>query len=138
MIRKNEDLETRLREWKDEYGGGRYENLGYPTKSSLQNAIIYHGPAPQGLNPRGVQLNTAADQVEEAVQLLERQKDGFKPGRVLRVEYWMGDRADEDKLDALRRIGLGMSRAGYYQALKIAKVHVAATLRIPFSELAES
>lgn len=137
MTRKNDELERRLKEWKEEYAGGRYEDLGYPSKSSIQTAITYHGPAPQGLNPRGIQLNTKADQVENAVQELERQKDGFKPGRVLRVEYWKWNSAEEERLDALRRIGLPMSRAGYFQALKLAKVYVAGRLGIPFSEARE-
>ena len=127
--RHEDELERRLREWASEYMGGRHEDIGWPGKSSLATAIKYHGPAPQGLNPRST-LDTDADEVEAAVQALEQQRDGYRAGRVLRAEYWMPSAADVSRLQLLERIGLRMSRATYYQQLRIARVHVAAWLRI--------
>lgn len=128
-------FEARLREWAREYSGGRYENIGWPDKSWLYNAIKYQGRTPQGCGDV-VYVGTPADDVEKSVVELERQKDGYKPGRVLRAEYWMPSAPEEMKLQALRRIGLPMSRAGYYQCVMVAKVHVASSLRMPFSEVA--
>ena len=132
-MRRSVELEQRLTEWADEYRGSRYENLGYPSRSWLQNAIVYHGPAPQGLNPRGNGEHTPADDVEEAVQALEKQQGGNRAGTVLRAEYWMIRAPEEEKLRALRQIGLQMSRATFYDELWVARVHVAAWLRIPAS-----
>ena len=129
------ELEKRLRDWADEYAGGRYENIGWSGQSWLATMIKYRGGAPQGLG-EVVYLNTDADKVEEAVAALETTRDGYKPGRVVRAEYWMSHAPEEQKLQALRQLGLPMSRAGYYLYLKQAKIHVAAWLRIPLSEAA--
>lgn len=126
----DDQLELRLRDWAREYMGGRYEDIGWPSTSSLAQLIKYHGPAPQGLHPRST-LDTEADEVEMAVQALEAQRDGYRAGRVLRAEYWMPNAAEVSRLQALGRTGLSMSRATYYQQLRIARVHVAAWLRLP-------
>lgn len=130
----NKDLEVRLESWADEYGGGRYERIGWPGRSWLATAMKYHGRAPQGLSVEAVVIGTPADEVERAVEALERSADGYKPGRVLRAEYWMRNAPEEQKLQALRAAGLPMSRQGYYGYLKLARFHVAAWLRIPVSD----
>lgn len=130
----NKELERRLLEWTGEYSGGRYENLGYPSRSWLATAIKYRGRAPEGMSAQVVQIGTPADEVETGVVALERSKDGYKPGRVLRAEYWMTRAPEEQKLQALRAMGLPMSREGFYIHLRLAKFHIAAWLRLPISE----
>lgn len=132
-MRRSQELEIRLREWAEEYPNSRYESLGYPSKSSVHTMMIYKGPAPAGLNPRGLKDKTPADEVEEAVCSLEKQRDGFRAAQVLRLEYRSGDMDVSDKLRRLKRIGIGMSRALFYDELWVARVHVAAWLRIPAS-----
>lgn len=132
-MRRSQELEIRLKEWADEYPNSRYENIGYPSKSSIHTLMTFHGPAPTGLNPRGLKDKTPADEVEEAVRSLEKQRDGFRAAQVLRLEYRSNDMDMEEKLRKLRRIGLGMSRARFYDELWVARVHVAAWLRISAS-----
>lgn len=129
----SKELEARLQGWAAEYSGGRYDYIGWPSKSWLANAILYRGRTPAGVSAQIVALGTPADEVEAAVSFLERAADGFRPGRVLRAEYYMSDAPEEHKLHALRAIGLPMSRAGYYQYLSRARFHVAGWLRLPIS-----
>lgn len=126
-------LRARLEGWAAEYAGGRYEHVGWPGKSSLATAMKYHGPAPSGL-AEVVQIDTPGDEVEGYVRELERARDGFRPGRVLRCEYWMADAPEEGKLQALRNMGLPMSRQGYYGYLKQARFYVAGRLGLPVSD----
>jgi hypothetical protein len=132
-MRRSAELELRLTEWADAYRGGKYEDIGYPSRSWLYNAMLYQGPSPQGLHPRGVRDKTPADEVEEAVMHLEKQQGGFRAGRVLRAEYWMRHASEEQKLRALRYTGFNMGRVTYYDQLWVARVHVAAWLHIPAS-----
>lgn len=129
-------LEARLLDWAHEYAGGKYEHNGWSSRNWLANMMEYGGRAPDGLRGNVVSIGTPADDVEEAVKALESIDGGFKPGRVLRAEYWMAHSAEESRLQHLRAIGLPMSRAGYYMHLKTAKVHVAAWLRIGFDKAA--
>lgn len=128
------ELDARLEDWAFEYAGGRYEHNGWPGRSWLSNAMKYLGRTPQGLSKAIVTIGTPADEVEAAVVALEKAKEGFKPGRVLRCEYWMPDIPEEMKMQALRAIGLPMSRAGYYIYLSRGRFHVAGWLRLPISE----
>lgn len=128
-MRRDDELENRLRAWADDYRGGKYEDIGYPSTSSIATLMTYHGPAPQGLHPRSV-LCSETDEVESAVQALEHRDDGYRAARVLRCEYWMPDSAERARMQALSRVGLHMSRATYYTQLRIARVHVAGWLRL--------
>lgn len=129
------ELDARLSDWAREYAGSRYEHTGWPSRNWLAAMIEYGGRMGSG-GPRVV-IGTAADDVEKAVAELERTKDGYRPGRVLRCEYWMPNAAEEQRLQALRAIGLSMSRAGYYLYLGRAKFYIAGVLRLPVSELIE-
>ncbi|WP_440984924.1 hypothetical protein ACQHIH_16060 [Xanthomonas sontii] len=133
----NKELEIRLCGWASEYAGGRYENVGWPGRSWLHTLVKYHGKAPDGVIGEVVTLGTPADEVEKAVERLERTKDGFKPGRVLRAEYWMPNAPEEQKLQSLRAMGLPMSRQGYYGYLKCAKFYVAAAIGVDVGEIIE-
>lgn len=130
-MHKSAELEARLKGWADEYAVGF--SISYPSRSWLYDAMVFKGPAPQGLNPRSSTERTPADEVEAAVLELERQQIGFRIGRALRAEYWLGDAKEGLKLAALEKIGLKMSRSKYYDYVWMGRVHVAAWLHIPAS-----
>jgi hypothetical protein len=131
-MRKSSDLEFRLAEWAKEYRGGKYDHIGWPSKSTLHAAMVFQGPPPRIAITRGVPITTAGDEVQDAVKALELQPVGERPAAVLRCEYFDPGAAIEHRLQKMRRIGMGCSRADYYQSLRVAKVHVAAWLRIRF------
>lgn len=133
-MRRANDLEQRLIDWGREYGGGRYEEIGWQGLSPLAVLMTYHGPAPQGLNPRGNKDHTPADDVQDAYLALMNQPQGWMPSQVLRLEYTLPGQPVESKLQKLRRIGENVSRVRYYQHLRIARVHVAGWIRLPFSD----
>lgn len=130
-------LEARLTEWGKEYGGSRYDETGWHGVSPLAVLMKYHGRPPQGLNPRRIETNAPADDVERAVRALEHQERGFVAACVLRCEYLMPGQPRESKLGRLRKVGARMDTSRYSQHLRIAKVHVAAWLRLPFDEPVE-
>lgn len=135
-MRRSHDLEQRLVEWGREYGGSRYDEIGWQGRSPLSTAMTYHGPAPQGLNPKSRKDVTPADQVEAAVALLQHQRSGFAPAQVLRIEYTKPGQTVDGKIPQLRRLGVLISsgpsgRARYSQWLLIARVHVGAALGLP-------
>lgn len=64
---------------------------------------------------------------------LQKQMDGFRPAMILRCEYFMADAAEAHKLQRLKAVGLRMSRTTFYDELWVARIHVAAWMRIPAS-----
>ena len=129
--RRATDLEARLSEWGKEYGGGKYESLGNLT-SPLESLMKWHGKPPSGLNQ--VPMCTAADEVQEAVEALATQPQGLIPAMVLRCEYLTPAQPVESKVQRLRKAGENLCRVRYYQHLRIARIHVAGWLHIPFCE----
>lgn len=122
-----ETLDMRLRNWADEYGGGRYENIGYASRNMLQTLIEHRGfvPTSQGYKP--VPINTPADEVESAVISMEA--FGYlRPGRVLRCEYFVRNAHMELKLANLAKIGISIKRPTYYDYLAIARAYVSGQL----------
>ncbi|WP_036114492.1 MULTISPECIES: hypothetical protein [Luteibacter] len=140
-MRRSSDLEARLTEWANEYGGGRHENIGWQGVSPLASVIKYHGRAPEGLNPARVVTNGAADEVEEAVRALGSQRSGVIPAAVLRCEYNAREVGREVRIQRLARVGCRITGTGrgrearYCQHLRTAKVYVAGRLRLPFDEM---
>jgi hypothetical protein len=135
MTRRSTTLESRLTEWAKEYTGYvREASIGWPGASPMAQIMKYHGRAPQGLNPRGVETNTAADEVERAVRALQAQDKGWAPACIIRCEYFEAHEEKHVRLSHLRSIGVIVREVGYSQHLRIAKVHVAAWLRVPFDE----
>ncbi len=132
MSRRATDLESRLIEWGKEYGGGKYE-FASGGGSWLASMMKWHGRPPQGLGY--VATNTAADEVHAAVKALAAQEQGWLPAEVLRCEYWLPGQPVDSKLQKLRRIGDNVSRVRYYQHLRVARVHVAAWLHLPFDSM---
>lgn len=128
-------LEARLIEWAKEYTGYVSESAnGWPGISPMAVIMKYHGRPPQGLNPRRIETNGPADQVELAVRALEAQDKGRIPACILRCEYFASGSTKGVKLSRLKRIGVDVKEVGYSQHLRIAKVHVAAWIRVPFDE----
>jgi len=133
-MRRNDDLEARLKEWGTEYGGGRYEEIGWQGASPLAVMMKYHGRAPDGLTQSTRTDRTPADEVHEAVEALGRQVEGWLPAQVIRIEYWLPGQPVEAKLQKLRRVGSQVSRVRYYQLLRLARIYVAGRLQVAFSE----
>ncbi|MET3654069.1 hypothetical protein [Dyella japonica] len=133
-MRKATTLEARLAEWGKEYGGGRHENIGWLGISPIATLMKYHGRAPQGLNPSRLEVNGSADEVEHAVRALQAQDKGYVPACVLRCEYMATSYTREEKIRSVRKVGASMDNSRYSQHLRMAKIHVAAWLRIPFDE----
>jgi hypothetical protein len=120
-------LEGRLENWAEEYGGGRYEDIGYASRNILQTLIEHKGfiPSSRGFIP--IPIRSMADEVESAVRLMES-LGYFRQGRVIRCEYFIRTAPMEVRLSNLKRIGISTSRAGYYDYLAIAKAFVAGKL----------
>ena len=130
MTRRATTLEARLVEWGREYGGGKYESYIGLGNSPLASMMKWHGRPPTGLG--FVSSNLAADEVQDAIDALEKQPRGRTPSQVIRCEYLTPGKPIDSKLQALRSMGENVSRAKYYEHLRLARVHVAAWLRIPF------
>lgn len=134
-MRRTTMLETRLTEWAKEYTGYVSEaNVGWPGISPMAQIMKYHGRPPQGLNPRRVETKGPADEVEFAVRALQGQEKGWAPACVIRCEYFQAEEEKHRKLALLHAVGVHVREVGYSQYLRIAKVHVAAWLRVPFDE----
>lgn len=132
MSRRSATLEARLVEWGKEYGGGRYEQIGWQGKSPMASLMKWHGRPPDGLGY--VAQRTAADEVDEAVRALAEQPEGRLPAIIVTLEYWLPGQPVESKQQKLRRLGDNVGRVRYYQHLRVARIHIAGWLRIPFSE----
>lgn len=133
-MRRANTLETRLAEWANEYNGRSYDDIGWQGISPMAVIMKYHGRPPQGLNPRRIETNSPGDEVERAVRALEAQERGWTPARVLRCEYFLAHLEKHQRLASLHAIGVRLKEVGYSQHLRIARVHVAAWLRVPFDE----
>lgn len=123
----SKQLESRLVNWAEEYGGGRYENIGYPSRNILQTLIEHQGFMPSARGYIPIPIKSASDEVESAVRLMES-NGYFRPGRVLRCEYFVTHAPMELRLANLLKIGIRTSRSGYYDYLAIAKAFVAGQL----------
>lgn len=122
------ELEARLVAWADEYGGGRYDNIGWSSRNLLQTLIVHGGFVPDAKGVARTPVVTAADEVEAAVKSME-QGGQFKQGRVVRCEYFMPTSALDVKLRAMRAIGLPMSAEEFEAYLIEAKARLRRDLR---------
>lgn len=125
---KNKELEERLVQWGREYGGKDTPRIGWPTQSTLQTMADHHGFAPGSTGFIPIPIRTAADEIEAIVREMEN-LGYFRPGRVLRCDYFHPNMPMEMRLQHLRKIGLPMSKAGYYDYLNVAKAYVHGSLR---------
>lgn len=125
MITEKE-LDAILLAWADEYGGGKYENIGYPSRSYLAR-LMECGHAPVTHGHVHSHRRTQSDDIEKIVSDMEG-SGMYKQGKALRCEYFLARAPEEQKLQNLRAIGCGMSRAGFYQCLREAKAWMIAAL----------
>ncbi|TAA45659.1 hypothetical protein [Pseudoxanthomonas winnipegensis] len=107
-------LKNHLQAWAKAYGGDQFARLGYAADDRLTGAAAVSGDA-------------EADRIEHIVQRLER-VGRWKEARVLRAEFFLPDLPENDRLQRLRRIGLTISRAGYYIYLNAACAYVEGAL----------
>jgi len=131
---RSQQLEDRLKEWAEKYGGSKYENVGWQGISPIANLMKYHGRPPQGLNPGRVETNGAADEVEGAVRALQVQKGGEVLAAVLRCHYFAHGVDRPGQLRRLAKVGHRMATSRFSHHLRAARIHVAAWLHIPFDE----
>lgn len=130
--RRESELERRLHEWAKEWGGGKYRSESEGGGGSwLASMMKWHGRPPSGLGY--VPIDTPADDVQDAVIALGAQNGGWIPACVLRAEYFSAA-PKQEKLRRLGSIGMPMDESRYSRHLRVAKVHVAAWLRIPFKD----
>lgn len=122
-----EELSDLLHQWRKEYGQG-----GMPKESSvnwLQTVIDHKGFKPSGGGYRSIPLNSVADGVEDAVKMLQSTPGFFKTAMVLRA-YYLGPAGltEDDRIGRLRRLGIGMSRAKYYELVRLGRACLMLTL----------
>lgn len=120
-------LEARLVGWADEYGGGRYENVGWHSRNLLQTLIEHKGFIPNSAGYIPIPIRSAADEVERMVREMEA-GDLYRHARVIRCDYFLPGLTVDMRLQNMRRIGLPMSRAGYYDLLAQAKQYLRGAL----------
>ncbi|SDX52404.1 hypothetical protein [Lysobacter enzymogenes] len=120
-------LESRLRNWAEEYGGSKYANVGWPGQNMIQTLVEHKGFVPDSRGFIPVPIRSQADEVETVVREME-QGDYMRQAKVLRCDYFHPGMAIDARLYAMRRIGLGISRTAYYDLLAQAKAMVAGAL----------
>ena len=120
-------VEARLVDWAREYGGGRYEAIGWSTGPHILAKLIeFGGFMPGSGAPRGTIAMTAADEVEKIVKRLAI---GWPDhALILRCDYFHPGMAMDGRLDLLRRARVKVSKAGYYAKLESAKLYMAGAL----------
>ncbi|TAA18215.1 hypothetical protein EA658_13795 [Pseudoxanthomonas winnipegensis] len=107
-------LKKLLQAWATAYGGEQFARFGYAADDRLAGAALTTGDA-------------EVDRIEQIVQRLER-VGRWKEARVLRAEFFLPDLPENDRLQRLKRIGLTISRAGYYIYLNAACAYVEGAL----------
>lgn len=114
-------LESRLKGWADEYGGSRYEDIGYPRKNMLQTLSDHRGEPPGGGGHQRTLLGTAADEIEQGVQLLVYGKGTLRSAMILRIEYFRPDLPRSEKHRRLTAINCGIAKEGFDEELDKAR-----------------
>lgn len=125
MSRPHTELHDRLTEWARAYGGEQYRREGYATAERIT------------LHPEPPDASAEAREIEQILRAMEA-AGRYREARVLRCEYLLRARPEAERLAALARIGLHMSRGTYYTVLAAAQAFVdgAVTVRrLPESRL---
>lgn len=99
--------EAMLQEWGRMYGGGKYENIGYPSISTIATLIEHRGFRPDSqIAKLCINLDSVADGVEMIVAKLQKQGiDGEAEAHCLRVAYDPASGHEKARLARLRAIG---------------------------------
>lgn len=120
-------VEARLVDWAREYGGGRYEAIGWSTGPHILAKLIeFGGFMPGSGAPRGTIAMTAADEVDRVVKRLAQSWPAH--AAVIRSDYFSPGMAMGSRLEFLRLQGHKMGKSSYYQFLESAKLYVAGAL----------
>lgn len=127
MSARNDELEARLVAWAKEYGEGSGPGIGWSGQNLLQTLVDHRGFVPSSRGYVPVPIHTGADEVETIVRGMEA-AGWFRHGRALRCDYYRPNMAIDARLAMMRRIGLPMSRAGYYDYVAQARAFVAGAL----------
>lgn len=122
----DKELDARLTQWAAEYGGGRYENLGYAGSNTLARLIEHQGFVPDRSDRQSTRFRTPADEIEAHV--VDMAQHGLEvAAKVIRMEYFRARWPIEAKLQRMRRDGAG-SKSAYYVQLRVAKAWLVARL----------
>jgi len=125
------EFEANLVAWGREYGGGRYEDIGYPSRSTIATLVEFHGFRPDAQTAKlCVKLDSPADEIEAAVLRLQTSGiDGEADAHCLRVAYDSSIATERDRLRRLHAIGRriensvmrSIARQRFYERLRRAK-----------------
>lgn len=118
-----ETIEELLTSWAQEYGGGNNPGLDFPSRSPLQTVIDHHGFSPSSAGFIPIPIRTKADEIEIIVREMAT-GEYRKQAHILCCDYFNPGFAIDQRIDILRRAGIQVSRAGYYEGLSIAKAYV--------------
>jgi|GEM_PF-1357988 len=123
---RDPSLDERLKNWADEYGGGKYENIGYASKNMLQTLIEHRGEPPDSGGFKRISHRTLADEVEDAVQILLKDNDRkiSRSGHIIRIEHFRPDLTVKDKIGKLRLIGVSVSENFYPEGRDLARASI--------------
>lgn len=123
-----------LEEWGRVYGGGKYEDIGYPSISTIATLMEHRGFRPDSqIAKLCVNLDSISDVVESVVMRLQRQGiDGEAEAHCLRVAYNPSMHKESMRISVVRRIGriignqvmASIRRREYYRRIKSAKAFV--------------
>lgn len=124
MIDRSE-LEQRLTGWAQEYGGSRYEHVGWHSRNLLQTLVEHRGFVPSSRGYVPVPMHSAADEVERIVNEMA-ESDMRRHANVLRCDYFHPHLPITERVKRFQ-----LSRARYYAVLAEAKCYVRAALSKP-------
>jgi hypothetical protein len=123
-----------LEEWGRDYGGGKYENIGYSSISTIATLIEHHGFRPDSqIAKTCTRLDSISDLIESIVMRLQRQGvDGEAEAHCLRVAYDPITYKERLRLARLRAIGNRIKnpimrqirRREYYRRLASAREYI--------------
>jgi hypothetical protein len=117
-LKRDSWLESRLVQWAREYGHGKADDLGYAHVNALQRLHDHAGWLPPPL-PVRAPIRTEADKTELAVATFE--KTEWAKAQVLRIDYYRPNISIDMRLERLGKVGVRISKRGYYYHLGDAK-----------------
>lgn len=123
-----------LEEWGREYGGGKYEDIGYPSISTIAALIEHHGFRPDSqIAKLCTKLDSISDIIESIVMRLQLQgMDGEAEAHCLRVAYNPASFRESIRIRIVNSIGrkignkimANIGRREYYRRLASAREYV--------------
>lgn len=123
-----------LEEWGRDYGGGRYEEIGYPSISTIATLIEHRGFRPDSqIAKLCTKLDSISDIIESIVMRLQLQGiDGETEAHCLRVAYNPSAYKESLRILIVNAIGsrignklmANLGRREYYRRLASAREYV--------------